>query len=383
MRKRKKETKPRIRNNSDFVKRVQELVGNEYTFLEPYINSSTKIQVRHNVCNNVYRVRPNNFLNGERCSNPICKNKRISQSETMKNDRFLESVQKAVGDSYIFLEDYKKARDKLAFYHVDCGKVHYISPNNFKTGQRCTECSKIAKKMNNAKNAKKLFLAKIKGKYKLVSPFVDRYTPVTLIHFKCKQKWTTIPQRVLKGDRCYHCYGNSLKTLSKFKQEVYDLVGDEYTVIGDYKNTETKINIIHNKCGYRDWWVTPSNFLRGQRCPRCQESHGERMIRKILNNLDIKYIAQKRFSDCKYKNPLPFDFYLPCYNLCIEYDGEQHFKDIKYFSTDGGLKCRKIRDNIKNKYCKDNGISLLRISYKVTDIGDIQNLILNKINNIA
>jgi len=47
--------------------------------------------------------------------------------------------------------------------------------------------------------------------------------------------------------------------------------------------------------------------------------------------LDIEYIKQKRFEKCRNKLPLPFDFYLPNENICIEYDGIQHFKPIDYF----------------------------------------------------
>ena len=382
MQKRKKETRPRIRNNKDFLDRVYELVGNEYTFLEPYRGSSTKIKVRHNVCNHEFSIQPNKFLSGQRCNNPKCRRKRVSESETLKNEEFIRRVQNAVGDSYVFLEDYKKSRTKIAYYHVDCGEVHYICPNNFNYGQRCKDCAMVAMGIRRREKSKRRFLAKIKGKYKLITPFIDVITPVTLFHFKCQRKWTTIPERVLQGAKCRHCYGTEPKTLGQFKQEVYDLVGDEYTVLGEYVDTNTKIRMKHNKCGYDDWKVTPSNFLRGRRCPKCQESHGERKIRKILNELKIKFVAQKRFDDCCYKQPLPFDFYLPDYSLCIEYDGEQHFKEVEYFNGDGGLKYRRVRDNIKNKYCKDHGISLLRITYKVTDINAIRDLIKDKIKEI-
>ena len=43
---------------------------------------------------------------------------------------------------------------------------------------------------------------------------------------------------------------------------------------------------------------------------------------------NINYIREKRFKDCKNIKPLPFDFYLPEKNICIEYDGEHHFKSI-------------------------------------------------------
>jgi very-short-patch-repair endonuclease len=74
---------------------------------------------------------------------------------------------------------------------------------------------------------------------------------------------------------------------------------------------------------------------------------------------------QKTFDDClSTKNwKLKFDFYLPEQSICIEYDGLQHFKPIDYF---GGVKSfneLKQRDSIKDKYCLENNIKLIRIPF--------------------
>jgi len=59
----------------------------------------------------------------------------------------------------------------------------------------------------------------------------------------------------------------------------------------------------------------------------------------------------------------PFDFYLPIHNICIEYDGEQHYRSIlKFGGDDSFLKLQK-RDKIKTLYCKIRGIKLIRIRF--------------------
>lgn len=58
-----------------------------------------------------------------------------------------------------------------------------------------------------------------------------------------------------------------------------------------------------------------------------------------------------------------FDFYLIDYNVLIEYDGRQHFKSIEHWGGEEEFKKRKINDSIKEEYCKNNRIPLLRISY--------------------
>ena len=91
------------------------------------------------------------------------------------------------------------------------------------------------------------------------------------------------------------------------------------------------------------------------------------IIRKVvyLDKMKIKYIRQYRLENCKNKKALLFDFYLPDFNLCIEYDGEQHFKQNIYWNQTIDVFNNVVKnDNIKNDYCMKNNINLLRISYK-------------------
>ena len=60
---------------------------------------------------------------------------------------------------------------------------------------------------------------------------------------------------------------------------------------------------------------------------------------------------------------MKFDFYLPEHNICIEYDGEQHFNKYHKWDDDLNFDIRIKRDQIKNDYCKNNNINLLRIKY--------------------
>lgn len=128
-----------------------------------------------------------------------------------------------------------------------------------------------------------------------------------------------------------------------------------------YNGKEEKVIITCQKHG--DFHQTPHNHLAGNGCPICRESKGETQIAKWLDDNGIKYIRQHRFPDCKFKLPLPFDFYLPKYNTCIEYQGIQHFKPRSKFGGVKEFEKIKERDMIKVKYCNEKGISLLVISY--------------------
>ena len=94
-----------------------------------------------------------------------------------------------------------------------------------------------------------------------------------------------------------------------------------------YVNAISKVEIICDKHGTFN--QTPNNHLSGKGCPICRMSHGETQIRNYLSDRNIDFEIQFRFKDCRNKLPLPFDFYLPKHNLCIEYDGEQHFRENK------------------------------------------------------
>ena len=101
----------------------------------------------------------------------------------------------------------------------------------------------------------------------------------------------------------------------------------------------------------------------------CLISKGESLIKQILDSCQIIYEAQKTFEDCinpKTNTKLRFDFYLPDYNTCIEYDGIQHFKyknNSSGWNNKENFEMTVERDNIKNQYCKEHNIKLVRISY--------------------
>jgi len=82
-----------------------------------------------------------------------------------------------------------------------------------------------------------------------------------------------------------------------------------------------------------------------------------------LKQNNIIFKPQKTFDDCYSINKLPYDFFIPKFNMCVEFDGIQHFKPVEIFGGVSEFENLKIRDNIKNEYCRDNGIILYRIKY--------------------
>lgn len=119
------------------------------------------------------------------------------------------------------------------------------------------------------------------------------------------------------------------------------------------------------KCDCGNIVTIPAKLLVAGHTQSCgclkNNSKGEWLLESLLRNLKIDYIKEYRFDNCKNYHTLPFDFYLPQYNICIEYDGIQHYIGWNR-DKDNLIKIQK-NDKIKNQYCKDNNIKLIRIPY--------------------
>ena len=162
------------------------------------------------------------------------------------------------------------------------------------------------------------------------------------------------------------------KNTKSFIEDCITKRGDKYDYsLVSYINSKTKVDIICNKHGV--FKQTPNNHLRVQDCPECSGKYfNKKGNREIINDFILlngdKYDYSK---ECFYKKELRFDFYLPKLNICIEYDGEQHFRPVEFYGGEEKFKIQKSRDLIKSNYCNLNNIKLIRISYK----DDIKNKI--------
>jgi hypothetical protein len=154
-------------------------------------------------------------------------------------------------------------------------------------------------------------------------------------------------------------------TFIKKSKEIHGEKYDYSEVV--YVNQYTAVQIICPTHGA--FLQTPTTHIHCRcGCPSCSESSGERAIGQYLRANNIKFEFQYFVEINKSRHY--FDFYLPEYNLIIEYDGKQHFDPIKYFGGVNTFKKIQKRDAIKNKYCEDNRIKLARVPYTCNNIDD-------------
>lgn len=195
------------------------------------------------------------------------------------------------------------------------------------------------------------------------------------------------PYEAIMGRGCVQCGLEKLSQQAKLSEDIYvERLKNRFPHIslkGRYDGI-TRLADFHCDCCHNDF-VDYANYVTRRGCPICDSSSMEQEISKILTKHNISYKPQFSFADCKDQRALPFDFYLPEYNILIEYDGQQHYKPVNF----GGIgdeeafenfKITQSHDSIKTSYSEKNNISLLRIPY--WESNNIETIILDYIKSV-
>ena len=279
--------------------------------------------------------------------------------------------------------EYVNKNTKLEYICPE-GHKHSISWDNFSHGRRCPECAmKIRKSKLKIPYDEIKQAFELEGYILLSTEYINNSSQLEYICPK-GHKYSTNWDNFKQGRRCPECGIETVKSKLKlsydevrqgFEKEGYILLSTKYI-----KNT-SKLKVQCPK-GH-EYEVSWGHFNEGKRCPVCNSSKGEKRISLFLKENNINYEVQKLFKECSYKRMLPFDFYLPDHNICIEYDGQQHY-DIIDFSgknqkrAEEQFKQTQKKDNIKTQYCLDNNIKLVRIPY--WDFKNIENILKQELN---
>lgn len=150
----------------------------------------------------------------------------------------------------------------------------------------------------------------------------------------------------------------------------------------EYKNTSIPLKYIckhHEEFGVQ--YMSLSNAYK-QHCPYCNKIKGEDSISHYLLKNKIQFIPQKSYDDLRGLGggKLSYDFYLPNFNLLIEYQGEQHEHPVDAFGGDEQFKVQQEHDKRKREYAYAHGIELLEIWYY--DYLEIEKILNNKVLQI-
>ena len=315
-------------------------------------------------------------------------------AQKISQTTFIEKAQKIHGNIYDYkLTKYINFKTKV---EIECPKhgTFLKTPDAHITQkQGCPFCAREKQFPNKIDNKKDFIQQADKTHNKFYDysfiqyqGYKDRNKKVKIICPKHGAFYQIAGNHLSLKQGCPKCFfEKSRKTFSKFVEESNQIHNNfyDYSKV-QYINTSTKVCIICPEHG--EFWQTPySHIIKESKCPNCKNrfSKSENKIALFLDKINVIYIRQKTFTECKgIRNKLPFDFYLPEYNVCIEFDGRQHFEPVSIFG--GTPKFQKIQktDKIKNQYCQKNNIQLVRISYKsIRNNKKVQKIILDETLN--
>jgi len=358
----------------NFIEKSKNIFGDLYDYSKVnYVHSKIKVEL---ICkkHGSFLVRPNDHLN-RNTGCQICS--RIKIGLINRNKNWLNDFISVHGDRYDYTKvEYINNKTKVEIICKEHGSF-FMKPNSHVIQkQGCYKCSRAYTDTETFIDASKNIHLE-EYDYSNVK-YEKSHKKVEII---CREHGSFFMRpcdHINQKQRCPKCGKISMsnkhrKKISSLINQFIELNGDRYDYSKvEYKNNYTKVEIVCKEHG--SFLQIPKSHLRGDGCPKCSNSKGERRISRFLDKINIDYLIEFKFDDCRDILTLPFDFYLPNHNLCIEYDGEQHFKSIDWFGGQKNFERQQKRDYIKNMYCLNNKISLIRISYldyeKIEDILD-------------
>jgi hypothetical protein len=304
-----------------------------------------------------------------------CGYKSQAKKKADTREQFIEKAIKKHGNkySYLLVEYVNRHKDVILIHNI-CQNQFLQTPNTHLLGSGCSHC------FGSTKRTTETFVAEAKeihgDRYSyLLSNYINANTPVVIIcsiHKEFQQR----PSKHLSGRGCPKCGGTALLTSEEVIERATKIHGNKY--IYDrliYVNMATDVWI---KCPDHGYFEKSMNghINGGEGCPQCSSPKNEQIVGTILNNFKIPYVHQYKINLFNAPRSNRVDYYLPDYNLIIEYNGEQHYELclFKGMSQETAIRTYEYqvkRDIALRKYCFDNDIALFEIDgrkYKGTKL---------------
>ena len=306
-------------------------------------------------CGNIVSIRGEN-IQQRKNDNPSCgkcKEYKFSQLSELQNFYIL--------NTYIDKED--QDRHHCTIQCKDCGAI--FTPRRYDLyddfNKQCPKCKCETFKVGD-----------IVGELELIERQVDEEN-----HIKWLCKCSCGEELWIPGFQLHH------RATCGNHKDPNDIVGQTFGKLYVKSATNTfrggRIYLCDCECGTTDFEVNRSNLITGHTSScGCLKSKGEEQVTALLNQANLPFEKQKTFKDFKRSKHGNFklDFFVN--NVyAIEFDGLQHFNHHKFVGwfSEKSLSATRERDLIKNQYCFQNNIPLIRIPYWEKDSLTIQDLI--------
>lgn len=354
-----------MKTTDQFIADAKTVHGDKYDYNETvYFGASAKINI---ICkeHGPFQIYAKGHLSGRGC--PYCKGK-------MSLDIFKKRAA-AIHNNY-YCYDNVCWKNSSTPVEIVCPKhgSFFQDPRSHLAGHGCAECYKDRQGDDRKLTAAEFKAAAVKvhgDRYNYDKVLYSSYHDEITICCKEHGEFQQIVAVHLSGSGCPKC--GKQKASDKQRMTFDDFVARAETIHDGYYTYPAqswtkaldKVTVIcpkHGKFNQR-----AAAHLDGQGCPKCSRSQGEIAIAKWLQLHNIVFEEQKRFSDCKYKKRLSFDFFISDKNTAIEFQGVQHQQPVEHFGGDESFQEQKRRDSIKRQYCETNSIRLIEV-YSVEEI---------------
>lgn len=384
------------KTQEEFEKEVS-LASPNTKVIGKYININTKIQFKCLIHDFEFDAFPQNVLRGHGCRK--CGNEKQSKKQTKSHDKFIKDIMK-INPNIEVIGQYVNMDTKVQVQCLIDGYIWNADPRKLYRGIKCAVCSnrKVIEGINDINTTRPDLVQYFKNKNEATHYTSGSEKIIDVICPECGYEDTIKIENLSRfGFSCNGChekkYGRKRVPYGYWNKDTMQQYLDEnrngYKLLdiktqSDDGSSTLKVFIKCPNEKHPPYWAYWQNITSGYTCFLCyiesSMSKGERASEQVFKKYNYTYETQKRFDDCRDKYTLPFDFYLPDYNLIIEIMGEQHEHPIGHFGGKEAFEKCIMHDKIKRDYLKLHNIDILDIWYY--DFDKMEELIINKIQSI-
>ena len=358
-------------------KPIKNIIGNKYnewTVIDK--TDSPKYYICKCSCGNIKKVARDSLVRGtSKCCG--CIKSYIKNYSGHKVNGFY-IVRKATQNDCIKF-NWKRKKSITWYYIVKCKKCgkEFVSDINHLSKLKSCGCEHNYNKFNNIigkKIGKLTILSKATQREKHKYNHFDSYN-YSWCKCECGNIGLHRTVEIIKGN-ITSCGCQHKKMVSKLgKSNAKDITGKRHghltalrpATLEEQKNRgiRKRNNNIYwlCKCDCGNTTIINSSAFKTIISCGCEKSRNEIYIADLLRKNNIDFVQQYNLCvNPKTNRPLKVDFYVNN-EYVIEYDGILHYKAQKGFNSEQDVLEQQQRDKIKDEFCKNNNIPIIRIPY--------------------